>query len=201
MEENKQITELTEEQKAKIPEYRERFRQIAISTEPTNKAKAEAAILRSCEYLHKKDPSHDKVVEFVWADDPIAGAKLAAGYAKGDADVTQEEVRAQAELASYGSFEAYWVSTYSFIANELPVEKDDLHEIVTDIVKECGVFWKFKGLFVMTPKPCEIHMKEDKLHNTEGMAIRYANGTGIYAYNGERKGSLMEVVMASRNQA
>lgn len=196
-----QINELTPEQEAKIPEYRERFLQIGLSTEPTNKEKAEAAIRRSYEYLHKSDPKMCVPnPEFVWADSPKLGAKLAAQYAKGTQDVTPEEIKEQADMASYGSFEAYWVSTYSFIANELDVEKDELTDIVTDIVKECGVYWTFEDLVVVTPKPTKIVMQDEKLSCTTGPAIEYSNGEAVYAYKGERKGSLMEVVMAARNE-
>lgn len=198
---SKTISMLTPEQEAKIPEYREKFRDIGLSTKPTDKAKAEAAILRSYQYLHKKDPQNwSNAPGFVWADSPFKGAKLAAQFAKGDENVTIDEIRAQADNASFGSFDAYWVSTYSYIANELPVEVDDLHEIVTDIVKECGVYWTFEDLVVMTPKPSQISMENDKLHSTHGMALQYPNGDGIYVYKGDRKGSLMEVIMAARNE-
>lgn len=198
---SKTISSLTPEQQAKIPEYLEKFKSIGLSTEPTDRTKAEAAILRSYEYLNKKDPANwSKNPEFVWAESPIEGAVLAAQFAKGSEDVTTEEIRAQADNASFGSFDAYWVSTYSYIANELPVEVDELHEIVTDIVKECGVYWTFEDLVVMTPKPVKIAMEDEKLHSVDGMALAYGNGDGLYAYKGDRKGSLMEVVMANRNE-
>lgn len=198
---DKIISSLTPEQEAKIPYYREMFRQIGLSTSPTDKTKAENAILRSYQYLNKKDPENWSAnPEFVWAESPYKGAKLAAQFAKGDENVTVEEIRSQADNASFGSFDAYWVSTYSFIANELPVQVDELHEIVTDIVKECGVYWTFQDLVVLTPKPSKIIMENDKLHCINGMALQYENGDGIYAYKGERKGSLMEVVMANRNE-
>lgn len=201
MSNKQQINELTPEQEAKIPEYRERFLKIGLSTEPTDKAKAEEAIRRSYAYLHKTD---QKMCvpnpQFVWADSPKLGAKLAAQYAKGSEDVTPEEIKEQADMASYGSFEAYWVSTYSFIANELDVEKDELTDIVTEIVQHCGVYWTFEDVVVVTPKPSKIVMDGEKLSCTTGPALEYANGEGIYAYKGDRKGSLMEVVMAARNE-
>jgi len=198
---SKTISSLTPEQEEKISVYREMFRNIGLSTEPTDKARAEAAILRSYKYLNSKDPSNWSLnPEFVWADSPTKGAILAAQFAKGDENVTVDEIRAQADNASFGSFDAYWVSTYSYIARELPVEVDELHEIVTDIIKECGVYWTFQDLVVMTPKPKKISMENEKLHAVDGKALEYLNGDGIYAYKGEFKNSLMEVVMAARNE-
>lgn len=199
---NKIISSLTPEQEAKIADYRKMFRDIGLSTTQTDKASAEAAILRSYRYLNKKDPATwDSNPNFVWADSPYQGAVLAAQFAKGDARVTVDEIRAQADNASFGSFDAYWVSTYSYIANELPVKVDELHEIATEIVKTCGVYWTFEKLVVMTPKPTVISMETDRLHSVSGKALEYINGDGIYAYKGDRKGSLMEVVMASRNDS
>lgn len=197
--ENKKVIDsLTKEQEAMIPVYRERFRQIGLSTEPTDRAKAEDAIRRSYAYFHKLNNTCVANPEIVWAGGPMEGAKLAAQYAKGDENVTSEEIRAQASQASYGSFEAYWVSTYAFIAEQLNVEKDELIDIAVDIVKECGVYWTFEDLVVLTPKPQAIVMVEDKLHNPEGPALAYENGDCLYAINGEVKANLMEIALANR---
>lgn len=184
-----QITALTPEQEAQIEVYREKYRQIGLSTKKTDREKAEKAVLDSYLYLGLEKP------EFIWADDPFHGAVLAAQYAKGSTDVTDDEVKAQARSASYGSFEAYWVSFYAYIAEVLPIKADHLHKIATSIVEECGVYWTFEGLVIMTEKPTEIHIKDAKLHNTSGPAIKYASGRGIYAVNGVRKNSLMEAML------
>jgi hypothetical protein len=200
MSEKKQIDSLTPEQQAKIEVYREEFLKIGLSTEPTDRAKAEDALRRYTNYLKKTDETVDTNVSFIWADSPMAGAVIAAQVAKGDTNVTPEEIKEQASYASFGSFESYWVSTYAFIANELPVEKDELCSIAVDIVKECGVYWMFEGLYVVTPKPTKIEMADGKLHSTSGPALSYANGDGLYSFNGERKNSLVEVVLAERNK-
>lgn len=192
------IDKLTPEQEAKIPEYLERFKNIGLSTRPTDRAKAEAAIRRSYEYMAKQSSNFSKTPEFVWAESPMKGAILAAQFAKGSKDVTPSEIKDQASQASYGSFEAYWVSTYAFIAEQLPVQKDELIEIVLEIIEECGVYWTFEDLVVLTPKPCSIRMEGVTLHADDGMALEYGNGDGLYAFNGEVKNSLMEVNIAKR---
>ena len=192
------ISELTPAQEAQIPVYRERFRQLGLSTEPTDRAKAENAIKRAYAYLSKTGTEQENP-EIVWADSPMKGAILAAQYAKGDVKVTPKEVQEQASAASYGSFEAYWVSVYVFIAEQLPVKKDELADIALDIVTNCGVYWTFDDLVVLTPKPTKIEMKDSKLHSTSGMALEYPDGEGIYAINGDVKSSLMECAIAARN--
>lgn len=198
MAKEKVISSLTKEQEAQIPVYRERFRQIGLSTEPTDRSKAEAAVRRAYAYLSESGSSEAANPEIVWADSPMLGAKLAAQYAKGDVNVTTKEIQEQAALASYGSFEAYWVSVYVFIAEQLPVKKDELADVALDIVTHCGVYWTFEDLVVMTPKPSKISMLDSKLHCVDGPALEYPNGDGLYAVNGEIKNSLMEIAIAAR---
>lgn len=198
MAQNEVISSLTPAQEAQIPVYRERFRQIGLSTRPTDRVKAEDAIRRAYAYLAKsgtdvKDP------EILWAESPMAGAVLAAQHAKGDYTVTNKEIQEQASLASYGSFEAYWVSVYAFIAEQLPVQKDELAQIAVDIVEECGVYWTFEDLVILTPKPTIIKMNDSKLHSADGPALQYPNGDGLYAIDGQIKNSLMEVMLAIKN--
>lgn len=212
--ENKNVAELTEAQKALIPQYYERFKAIGLNTDPTDKPKAEDAIRRAYAYMAKDPNSGYKInPEIVWAGSPKEGRLWAACYAKGSdiyspedipvhghKIVTQAEINAQKELASYGSFENYWVSMYVFIAEQGLVDDiDELPGIVLDIVTHCGAYWIFEDLVVMTPKPTAIHMLNDKLHCTTGPAIVYPNGDCRYAINGEAKNSLMEVMIALRN--
>lgn len=185
----KKIDKLTKEQEAQIPVYLERYRKIGLSTEPTDFKAAETAITDS--YLYQKM----KAPEYIIAQDPFEGARLAAQHAKGDVNVTDEEVREQATKASYGSFNAQWVVFYAYIAEVLPVKADNLIEIVQRIIKDAGVYWTFEDLVIVSPKPTEIHMVDGKLHRTDGPALLYGTGRGVYAINGVRKNSLMEVAM------
>lgn len=192
------MDQLTPEQQAKIPEYVERFNKMSLSCGQTDRAAAEAAIKRLYAYMNKVESRYSPNPEIEWADGVFAGAKLSAQHAKGDVNVTPEEIHAQADSASFGSFEAYWVSTYSFIANEMNVKKDELIDIVEEIVTHCGVFWTFEDLVVMTPKPEVISVVDGKISNTQGPAIKWPNGEAIYAFNGDHKSNLMEVALAQR---
>lgn len=194
---SEKIDSLTPEQEAKIPEYVERYRKIGTSTEPTDRAKAEAALKAS--YVHQKKP----VPTIEWYLCPFTAAKRAAQLANGIEDindVTDEMVREQAPKASFGSFEAQWVVSHDFIVTELKVKHDGLIDIVKEIIAHCGVYFAFEDdpIIVVSEKPSEIHMNaEGKLHNLSGPAIKYRNGSGVYAINGERKNNLSEVVMAA----
>lgn len=200
MSKTKLIEELTEAQKAQIPIYVERYKAIALDTTTTDKEKAQHFLSEAYKYAQEKDLTPKAgPLEFLWVDSPTQGMVAAAQAAAGREKVTREELREQINFASFGSFEAYWVVMYAFIAEQLPVEKDNLIDIVKGIITHCGVYWTFESLVIICPKPSEIHMKDGKLHNTTGLALAYANGEGIIAIDGIRKNSLMEAVFAERN--
>ena len=185
------IEKLTPAQEAMIPEYREMYRQKGLSTTPCDRAKAEAAITASYVYQKMAPPT------FIWADSPYEGRKIAAQLVKGNEVVNAAEVEAQAGTSSQGSFDAYWVSFYAFIAEQLPVTKDNLIDIVKDIIDNCGVYWSFEDVVVLTEKPVAIHMKDEKLHNEAGLALEYKDGSGIFSINGVVHPSLLAVTISN----
>jgi hypothetical protein len=190
---SKTIDSLTKEQEAMIPEYRERFRQIGLNTAPCDKAAAEKAITDYYKYNKAS-----VLPKFEWVSNPLEGCRRAAEYAKGSTNVTSEEVQEQASFASYGQFEAYWVSTYAFIAEVLPVQKDNLIDIAIDIVKNCGIYWSFEDLVIMCDRPSVISMKDEKLHNPDGPALSFGGEYNIYAVDGTVYPSLIEAVISSK---
>lgn len=181
------IQALTKEQEAQIPVYLEHYRKVGLSTRKTDRAKAEVALRAAYKYLKLQEP------EIFWAESPFAGAVIAAQLLKGSLTVTKQEVSDQASKASYGSLEAYWVSFYAFIGEQLPVTKDELLDIVKDVADECGVYWTFEDAVVLTDKPTKIIMDDGKLSCEDGMALEYADGSGVYAYKGVKYNSLLEL--------
>jgi hypothetical protein len=190
------IDRLTPEQEAKIPEYVARFQKLGLNTDPCDRPKAEQVVRDIYNHMGKDGTN----LKFVWADSPFVGAVMAAKALKQSDDVTTSEIRDQASMASYGSFEAYWAALYSFISNELPVKPHPLYSLTTRMVEECGVFWTFDELAIMTDRPSEIHLKEDRLHNETGYALKYRDGRGMYVLEGDRKGSLLELKLAVREK-
>jgi hypothetical protein len=175
----KKIDSLTEEQKALVPIYKERYKALALSTEPTDKALAEEAIKNLYKYIGLNEPTIE------WVLNPIEGARRAAQEYNGRMDVTVQEIREQASMASYGSFEACYIAFYTFIAENFPVPHEPLVKIANDLVKHCGVYWTFEDYVIVCGKPIAIHMVGDKLHNPDGYAIEYPGDWGVCALNGE----------------
>jgi hypothetical protein len=186
------IDSITSEQEAMVPVYLERYLKIGLNTEPCNRPAAEAAVAVSYKVIGGLDP------QFVWADSPFQGARIAAQIAAGTTDVTRTQIQAQTELASFGSLEACWVTFYAFITEQLPVESNELVKIAQNIVSECGIYWTFEKTVVMTDRPIAIHMDNGVLSNSNGYAIEYKDGTGVYAYKGTLYSSLSELKITTK---
>lgn len=189
---------LTQEQMDKIPEYVERYDKMSLACGETNRPAAEKAIKDLYNFLSKTESRYKPNPAVTWVGGVLEGAKAAAQLVKGDPDVSPEEISAQADTASFGTFEAYWLATYDFIATEMEHKKDELVEIVKDVVTHCGTFWTFEDEVIMSPRPLVIRVKNNKIHAEDGPAIEYPNGEKIFAFEGDFKTSLMEIAMQAR---
>ena len=186
------ITKITKEQEAKISDYYQTYLNIGLSTEPCDRPKAEAALIAAHAALNL--PPNPTII---WADNPKEGAKIAAQLAAGSENVTPDQIKEQAYLASYGSFEAYWVSFYSFVSEQLLDKPTELATIAKNIVLNCGVYWEFEDVIVVTEKPIAIYKDNDgKLHNETNFALEYKGGFGLIAINGVRYDSLLDKIIA-----
>lgn len=192
---SKTIDKLTPEQEAKIPQYIEKYLKIGLDTTPCDRTLAEDALTRA--YLSENFSKPD----FIWVDSPFEGAKKVAELVGNGSKVSEEEIKEQFSKASFGSFEAYWVAFYDFVATELPVERDPLIDICIDIVKNCGVYWTLDKAVVISEKPVAIHLDNDKkLHNPNGLALEYKNGDGIFALHGTRYNSMLDMAITDMAQ-
>lgn len=189
----KEINELTPAQEAKIPLYVEKYRAIGTSTAACDRKKAEAALIEV--YKHLGKPANPT---FEWVDDPFQGQIKAAQYLHQRENVTQEEVREQANEASYGSLEAYWVAFYSFIINEIPVKDDGLCDKFNNVILDTGVYWTFDDHIIVSEKPCVLKMKNDKLHCEDGPALAWPSGRSLFALDGEIYPSLMDLTLKQK---
>ena len=170
------IKKLTPEQEAKIPEFREEFRKIGLSTEPCDRPKAEHFIRESYKYLKMKQPD-----QIFWFDSPKAGADFIAK----ENNLNDQQRKDLFSSASAGSFEAYWVSSYAYMCRVLPVKHDNLIDIVEGIIRNVGWYWTFEKAVICTERPAEIHFNHHRrLHKDLGAAILYRDGFRVYRLNG-----------------
>jgi hypothetical protein len=194
--------ELTNEQRALIPEYKDRYFRMITSTERSDRAKAEQAVIDFCAFNKIAKPN-----KVTWVNGPIEGVEQAALIATEQTDVkdlSQEDKREQLNRAGYGMFEAYWLSTFAYLVEVVhsTPEAEKLLDIVNRLASEVSLYWIYEAVdgshsvCVMTEKPTEIHLdSEYRPHNDKGPAIAFADGTMLFGIHGENVPSLMDAAL------
>jgi hypothetical protein len=189
-EQEKQPPQLTEEHKRLIGEYYERFQKYGTNTDPCDRDVCNKAIRAFYKYCGKPEP------EIYWTQSPYESAVLAAKLVNQTETPSKEEIRAQMDRVSYGSFDSYWLSFYKFAADHLPVEKDELIDIAVDLVKEGGSYIIFEEAVIVSEKPKTIHINDQgELHHETEKALEYRDGTGLFALKNQVYASLLEARM------
>lgn len=169
------INELTEAQVAAIPAHRDRWLHIGLSTERVDHAQAKAAVSLAYECAGLKPPS-----KWVFLPDPMQGAIAVAQVS----DQVSAQVSAQVMRACYGAHDAGWLSFYDFF--QVTAGMADKARGLIAAAQECGWFWPFSDLCIVTDRPAEIHMQDRRPHRADGPAVRYTSGFSVYAVRGVR---------------
>jgi len=170
------IEKLTPEQEARMPEIRDKWIEIGLNTERANKPEAEEGIRKAL-----KAAGYDQdEVEFIWVTSPLEGAKKVRDLCEGYA------------FPVYGPFEAGWLAFYDFFG-----EVCGLKDVVAPLdglmqaAQNAGLWWPILDedtneiQVVVTDRPTAIHLDDqNRLHCTDGPALAYEDGFGIYIVNG-----------------
>jgi hypothetical protein len=160
------IDQLSPEHEALIPEFVERWKKIALSTDPIDQNRATAAInlLYTCAGLQPPQ-------EIVFLPGPTAGVDMARQYGSGVSD------------ALFGSHESPWISFYDYFQTCFGIVPTISG--LAEVAKECGWVWAYDNLAIVTAKPLAIKFDDrDLLHCENGPAIEYADGTKIFSWHG-----------------
>lgn len=186
------ITSLTEEQKAKFPEYVAKWIAVGTCTEPANRAEAEDGVRQAYTLVGKTPPS-----KIYWFDSPLSGMVGVAAYfyaekngiapkdlkAKHIDEVVKENI---SNFDCYGQHEAGWLLFYDFFENECNLKEET--KIIAGLKKvtmNAGWWWCFEGVAFI----CERHDvckldENNQIHNDTGPAIHWPDGFSIYAVHG-----------------
>lgn len=85
-----------------------------------------------------------------------------------------------------GQHKANSLALYDFLYAISPKAVKPLRGIM-EVARSAGWWWPFENAAVISERPVELHLDPNgRLHNTEGMALRYPDGFGVYAINGVR---------------
>lgn len=200
-----EIEELTEAQKAKLPEYLQKWTSIGVNTDPCDFEKAKAAIIdlyKVCDLTPPtyfigpvNNPYEGALAEQIlnrYKDEQVgfeSPEQLNEMVLKEIAEIVKEpKARKGCSISNqiYGSME-YWLSYYDFFQAEcglkLPV---DAHIALS---KVCGWWTPLKNIAILQHRPLEIHRDaENRTHNETGPAIKFRGSAhcDVYVVHGVR---------------
>ena len=209
----KEIPQLTPEQKATIPKWRDLGIKIGLSTDDGENLTPEllregidavyanaglkaprdilifdsplAGIVATCELL--KAPS--SVFNEMMAGDYIAGLDINFTNLSSLYTYLQEHkelVRDVLGNTAYGTQDIYWLAYHQFFESGVGLELNPSPTPLFNLSKNVGWWWPLDEAVVVTHKPTKIHLHDTRLHNLNAPAILYRDGFAVYAMNGVR---------------
>jgi hypothetical protein len=186
------IEKLTPEQESKFQEYVDKWIKIGTCTRPSNKTKAEDALIRAYKVASLKPPE-----KIIWTTSPLAGCIIAGilkkaigGEPKLDSVGASvwASVRASVWDAVYGQQDAFWLSFYNFLQEVVKLKKETEKLVpLMDLSLEANWVYLYKNIAIMSEKPITCKLNEQRvLHSEDSAAIEYKDGFAVYALNGIR---------------
>lgn len=195
------ITHLTEEQKARFGEFRDRWLAIGKSTGPVDVEKAKKIIPEVYKaaglpppkyYFHFRSPREaaimgvrikyniDKVKAIdqsnpkLFEPPQIPAAKL------------KEETQKMINEMIYGSHDASWLSSYSYFLEVCDFKICEKLKPLMDLAEICGWLAPYDDVVILQDRPEFIKMRDRRLHCEDGPALRYSDGFALYRWKGVR---------------
>lgn len=190
------ITELTPEQKAKMPEYVEKWLKIGLSTEPLNLEKSKEAVKKIYasgnlsvpdRFYHFPSPLSAAIGEKILNEEGLLSQEEVSVKVKKIVDSGDIPKGLNFNSQIYGAHDAHWLSFYDFFWKECDLECCSPHEGLMELAKHCGWWSPFEHAVILQDRPCEIHFDDRNLSHCEtGPAIKYRDGFSVYSWHGTR---------------
>lgn len=163
-------TDLTPEQEARIPEYREKWIKIGLATGPGDRKVVEEAIHQIYKAAGISPP---KII--VWLRSPREGEAIA--------NIVSEKGKPAECL--FGSQEAGWLSFYDYFGEVVGLDCCKALKPFMTIAENAGWWWPFEELAIVTERPETILVDEaGELHCETGPAVEYSDGFRVWAWHG-----------------
>ena len=170
------IEDLTPEQEAKLPEYRDKWTEIGLRTGPVDFEKAKEAVCLAYKLADLKEPT-----QFFVAKSPLDAIRVIK-----ELDPTKDDRTIFNEM-SYGCHDASWLSFYEFFRDEVGVEECNKLNGLIELAKHCGWLSMYEDVVVFQDRPCSVHFDDqERLHSETDPAIEYSDGCAIYVWHGTR---------------
>ncbi len=182
------VTELSEEQRALIPLYRERWIDVGLSTERVDFEKAKEALYLAYDCSDQARPNRvdfalgpADAIRLGLAYNELERKEAAAAGAPLPDKVTAKDIL---EATSYGCQEAGWLSFYNYFEEVCGIEFPMLKGL-NALAFDSGWVTTFDTWACIHDRPLYIKLDEnDRLHGETGPAVEYKDGTKIYVWHG-----------------
>ena len=97
------------------------------------------------------------------------------------------QVGAQVEASLWGQHDAGWLGWADFFARAVGLSGLHVARGLQEVARSSGWWWAFRNAVVLTDRPAELSRDaEGRLHSTDGPALLYRDGWGIWAIHGVR---------------
>lgn len=87
----------------------------------------------------------------------------------------------------FGSHDVFWIAFYDYFqkCESVKVDAIPIVDKFVTLANEIGWWWPFDEMCIITERPSEIHVDQaGRLHNDNGMALKYADDRGLYSWHG-----------------
>jgi hypothetical protein len=202
---NKTITSLTQSQADRLAEWREKWLAIGLSTDPADREGAQQGVIAAYAAANLAKPT-----VFVWLRSPLEGAYASAILSKLMAQVgaqvggqvwdqvggqvwdqvrgqVWDQVGDQVNYACWGPHDAGWLGWADYFRVVVSLASAEKAAGLIRVAQCCGWWWPKEGAVILTERPNRLHRdSSNRLHSSDGLAIGYPDGWGIYAWHGIR---------------
>jgi hypothetical protein len=175
---------LTDEERERLVEFRDKWLEIGMSTAKCDREAAEHHVKQ----IYK---AHGfEIPPIYWADSPLGALDLFAQLELSDSDYRDYDKRFKAMTAEISSFcygfqDANWLAFYDFFDKVINLESVIEVRPYCELAKDCGWWLPYKEAIILTEKPEQIHFNaQDVLHNSNGPAVKFRDGVSIFVLNG-----------------
>ena len=174
------IEQLTPEQEALIPTYRDKWIAIGKSCEPADFEACKKFAQMAYEAAGEKCPD-----KFYLVDSPIAAATLELEL--NNKEKTPGNIKEAVSNQIFGYHEAGWLSYYEYMWKVVGIKECSKLEGLIGLAMNCGWWAPYDKCVIFQHRHCELHTDEEhRLHNENGPAVLYRDGYSVWAINGIR---------------
>jgi hypothetical protein len=186
------IEKLTKEQQDALPGFRDKWIKIGLGTGPVDWPKARAAVIEAYKAGGLKPPK--EIIEVHGGPMSLTEKYIEKYYGKGGKTLKDAWLEIEGGLC-FGIQDAGWLSFYDVFLSGGTLEPGHPPLVKgVEVVKPlmdlayagCGWWLPLEKTAFLSEPPVEIHLDDKgRLHKDGSMALKYSDGDGIYAINGQ----------------